>query len=1086
MGKRFSSKAYAVLAVLFAILVAINAVIFATLKSNKKVATVNNPEMLRSVSYEVLSDDDEYADANKYVKFGAFFTKDLDGDGKAEKILGSCTEMNATDTMYIDIGVEQNGYLKDGVITISGDNFTYSMEMLKDTVLKNNYVSEDVRTIELNEVYSGTQELIMGDIHSVIYGASSFSQVLTVNLKGTHVSDSGDETEIDKSYNLVIDWYSKTDGNMSATTTLKSTGSTVQFPSIEKDKDIRLSYSFTSELKKGSVKESVAEISVPTLAGYYPTSVEGGTYDEENHVININEATSANISTYKIFLVYPKEAYDGLETELRDENEVNLISTVKAYHLCNNNPNEEFVNPYQTKQKQIDVTISITNGNGKARETHAVDTKIMEKAWIKYPEETYAISKKTLLEEYDKDEPENIDYRIYWYVERVNADSMESDFTINDSSAFGDSFDNNVFLQKYYQTTQIAFSNFGLIPNDGWIAVYETEIENGESTYKLVKKFENGEWKLYTNITPYVFENPVKDIRIVTSNDVQEENRYLAILLTRSLDVKAMKDDDMRSAIEEASKFKTSMTLRGSGLVNIITDSDECALVEQKSVAEVSVKPTALSTSEQEPVNQTFKISVPESSISTAEWTNGQFLIEIPASRLAYLNINDVISNDSSITIDGYELYKENNNYYVKIVTSSKQAKNAFNITVDCDILASPIANAANLPIHLYYFNEECRIYDRTVIDRLDINGNGNKTEPVGYAYSNLKITAPSAFVSTESITNYNDSGDINIAPNVALLTKEKRSATVNVMFANNYVSSVLNVKVLGKIPFSGNSYVDGDILNSEFTTTMTEDGITLPDSVKDTATVYYSENENPTIDLTDESNEWKTKDELSSFSNVKTYLVVFEQNSIKRGTIYNLSYDINIPEGISSNAVSYACHKVFFGLNTDGGILETSVQPNKVGLRVVNYYDINLKKYKKGTDVGVQGAVYQILEDDNGNQVNGRIATSTAEGTISFTNLRANQIYYLKEIQAPKSCELNTDVIKFVVRENADGSLSFELLSEKSFDGEVKFVQNESGRYVLTSSVEDIPKVRLTINKVDKQTRNGIGGVVLQLNNQQ
>ena len=46
----------------------------------------------------------------------------------------------------------------------------------------------------------------------------------------------------------------------------------------------------------------------------------------------------------------------------------------------------------------------------------------------------------------------------------------------------------------------------------------------------------------------------------------------------------------------------------------------------------------------------------------------------------------------------------------------------------------------------------------------------------------------------------------------------------------------------------------------------MTEAGISVPEDLQEYATVYYSENENPSRDLTDEQNGWKTAEEVTNW----------------------------------------------------------------------------------------------------------------------------------------------------------------------------------------------------------------------------
>ena len=51
---------------------------------------IANQELLRAMTYEQFEDGDENVEGTDNVKFSAFFLRDLDGDGYAEKIKGTC------------------------------------------------------------------------------------------------------------------------------------------------------------------------------------------------------------------------------------------------------------------------------------------------------------------------------------------------------------------------------------------------------------------------------------------------------------------------------------------------------------------------------------------------------------------------------------------------------------------------------------------------------------------------------------------------------------------------------------------------------------------------------------------------------------------------------------------------------------------------------------------------------------------------------------------------------------------------------------------------------------------------------------
>ena len=171
-------------------------------KVNNKLATLD-AETLKSMTYSEITDKDSKIDNCEYVQFSAFFTRDLNGDGNAEKLNGTCKNVNSTDFLYIDLNVQTDGYLKDGVITINSNNFKYNMKMIKDDVLKNNYISDDVKKIELNNVNAGTEKLIIGNILANIQNdTNNYSNTTSITLTGTHVSDENVETPINKTMNI--------------------------------------------------------------------------------------------------------------------------------------------------------------------------------------------------------------------------------------------------------------------------------------------------------------------------------------------------------------------------------------------------------------------------------------------------------------------------------------------------------------------------------------------------------------------------------------------------------------------------------------------------------------------------------------------------------------------------------------------------------------------------------------------------------------------------------------------------------------------------------------------------------------------
>ena len=189
-------KKVIILTLILAIITLCSVIITSTIKTTNKLSKITDPETLRALSYGKITDNDTYVEGCKNLEFSAFFTRDLDGDGNAEKMKGTSKYINGSDKLYIDLNVLAGGRLENGEITINGNNFNYSLNMVKDSVLKYSYISNNVRTISLNNLESGTQKLIYGDILANI-GSDTNNYTRTdntVTLKGVYVAEDGTKT----------------------------------------------------------------------------------------------------------------------------------------------------------------------------------------------------------------------------------------------------------------------------------------------------------------------------------------------------------------------------------------------------------------------------------------------------------------------------------------------------------------------------------------------------------------------------------------------------------------------------------------------------------------------------------------------------------------------------------------------------------------------------------------------------------------------------------------------------------------------------------------------------------------------------
>ena len=130
-------KKVIILTLILAIITLCSVIITSTIKTTNKLSKITDPETLRALSYGKITDNDTYVEGCKNLEFSAFFTRDLDGDGNAEKMKGTSKYINGSDKLYIDLNVLAGGRLENGEITINSnmlDNAIKTQEILEAKV----------------------------------------------------------------------------------------------------------------------------------------------------------------------------------------------------------------------------------------------------------------------------------------------------------------------------------------------------------------------------------------------------------------------------------------------------------------------------------------------------------------------------------------------------------------------------------------------------------------------------------------------------------------------------------------------------------------------------------------------------------------------------------------------------------------------------------------------------------------------------------------------------------------------------------------------------------------------------------------
>ena len=338
--------------------------------TTNKISKLNamDPELRRAITYDQFEEGSDIVEGSEDdIRFSAFFLRDINGDGYAEKIKGTCKEINSNDNLYMELSVQGEAYLEDAVIEINGTNFNFLGNIAKDEQLKDNYFG-NTRRIEFNTVRNGTQRLLEGQIKSSLINISDFSKNDNkIILTGKYVNTDGTKKDIRKEIDLTVDWYIK---NLGAK--INNTRQDRDIKSVINEKNNTVNLKFSIETSEDQLTKSIdsrccnrfynkhnIKATIPQLNGYNPINVYsyGGNYNNQTRELQINETSDIDCSSnYTVTVEYPLQAYDLIEVDT-----IEIYIPIETYYECANNPNEEFDNPLRSYNAYSTITARYRN-----------------------------------------------------------------------------------------------------------------------------------------------------------------------------------------------------------------------------------------------------------------------------------------------------------------------------------------------------------------------------------------------------------------------------------------------------------------------------------------------------------------------------------------------------------------------------------------------------------------------------------------------------------------------------------------------------------------------------------------------------
>ena len=1056
------------------------------------------------MTYEEFKESDENIEGTDSVKFGAFFLRDINNDGYAEKIKGTCKPLGGQDSLYMSIKISAEGSLTNGKIEIMSDNIYFQTAIIEDECIKDNYISNNLSQIELKDLSSGTQKLIFGNVRSGDYTSDSkktaainndiskYTGINKIRLTGTYIAEDGTETAIEKEIDLTVDWYNKPvteipDKYNGEKKNKKQSYDLAQMLD-QNNGNLNLSFNITIQETENIAKLSKAciEGTIPELNGYEATSVEiTGTnvkykYDSDNKKFSAwkeaqvsdsgkilvqcynGEYEEKRFTEFAVKVTYPIEAYQSLGI-----NTVVLNIPVKGYYEGFNNTNSEFENPVKSNIVEDIICATFEKGGG---DVISFDVKVGRYVGGDY--DSWVISKNKAVNYYAKNQDEEDTYEVLWAVARGDSGKITSIKMKEQTENYSDKF---LMTDGTYIDTKDIISNKGIYfigaatmfnQEDGYIYVINDE------TNELLHRFNKEDWNKYNKANPYIYQETVNHIRIETSE--AKNNSILYVYNVKEINHAKLSTYYNKQEFDTFAYICTYLS--GSVKYNETeteytpkkNDTDKANYDEEKSIASISQISSEYYSTQETQENVKLIISTEELSYNISKWQNGEFLLKFPK-EILNIKIKQIQSLDEKVELVGYSVEEKEDGIYLKILTEN-ETPTIFDIYMEIDISPDPRILNAQKNIELYYCNPLCESYKNNAEDIYDIDIDGDIKEMVGKAEKSIQLVGPASMSTLEIASEYNENQDTletAISPQVAIIDKnqKEKTAKITVQILNNYSGNIEEIKIVGKIPFEGNTYqLNKKDLGSMYTTTMISK-IEIPDNLRDIVKVYYSENEIVTEDINDENNNWIEEEQITDLSKVKNYLIDFGDYSMEKGEKDLFTYEIQLPDNLNYNDISYATHAVYFALKTEEGKLKDKTEISKLGFMIAKKFNLKINKVKAETNIPLKNATYQIIDESNNES---SIAKTQADGTLQFDNLYINRKYILKEIKAPAGYEKEITSIEFETNLSEKSALELNILS-----GNVKKIIDIEGETLPTKEItlEDTPKYNLKLQKFEKDT---------------
>ena len=847
--------------------------------------------------------------------------------------------------LKMNVKVKNSGYLKDAKILLgNGKGLNFKMDSSKIEENKNieEFKDNELSLVQLN---SGSEVLVEFPIS---YEAQKFvdinnvSKTNVIRFVGTYVNDNAEEIPISKDIEIKLSWIDERDIKINSEVTKYIGYSSNDVSGVILQTLIQADN--TTENTSLPVKDTEVTVEVPVIDEQKPSSINvvakstAGTNGKQNNdVIFSNDNWSYDEESNKLTIKVENKP-ELVSTQ--NEDDILIDETIpKEERYYSNSGMDEYLITYTYKNLEMNsrkisskaVTLFNMYGGSSLKAENTFEYEVSEKVGdivtFSVENSTDSISKGYTYLNYNNPENKNemeINNKLIFnvsykdIVESLHYSDMENSYITKDGNSLKQD-------DIYYKKLTISKENFiQMLGEDGYVNIYNSNNELLFTINKDVETTEDGNYDI-------LLDSSIKGIQLQTSKPINDGNLIFSVVRAYSnvsYDKENYKNFD-KLTINTVGKAKYIYLdeLADCGNSNL-----EIKLEDTKTKAELEIGQDNLSTLAVNN-NVELKIKLNNENIQSDIYGQSSFEIKMPE-YVESLEVTDAsIVYGEGLEISNVSAYEKDGSIYLKVDVSGMQnalssgiVSKGTNIVLNTNIKVNLFAPAMEGKFELTYTNSEATNYSE-------------ENQEKGYSETLIRYSAPSGVVSVNSISEYNDKGEVITSVKQGKVQGEipvysdVKNAKIELTIMNNEQNEISNIAILGRIPYKG---VKDLITNEDIGTTISSkmlSRISSDSSNNGSFTIFYSENGEATKDLNDESNGWTVSPE--NLENVKSYLIVPEDSNYVMDVASKLrfTYTFEIPANLEHNEEIYGTFATYYTNNTDVATLNETSVADFVGL---------------------------------------------------------------------------------------------------------------------------------------------------------